>query len=334
MPTISVIVPVYKVEPYLPRCVDSILAQTFKDFELILVDDGSPDNCGKICDEYAAKDKRVKVIHKENGGVSSARNAGLDTAVGKYYFFCDADDYLPQGVFLNGMEHMQHGYDVVMLGFNRVNDSMAVYESILSSSIIKQTKDLTEEEYIELLKKGYISAPWANLYSEASVGSQRFDTSMVFGEDLCFVMSFVCKTDSICALDKSGYFYYLNPSSVTETVSVKKCQSAVKTYQFLYDYPNRAGHPEWSNFEAFIDQRWLEEYLRIFYQILNGRYSKREKKQMFFALQSDSFLWKRLWKTLKEKNVVQYYKFILFHFLPGFYSSYQYIKKWLKPKLQ
>ena len=91
---ISVIVPVYKVEKYLHRCIDSVLAQTFTDFELILVDDGSPDNCGKICDEYAEKDERIHVIHKENGGLSSARNAGLDIATGDYIVFIDSDDYV------------------------------------------------------------------------------------------------------------------------------------------------------------------------------------------------------------------------------------------------
>lgn len=94
MPQVSVIVPVYKVEPYLRRCVDSILSQTFSDFELILVDDGSPDNCPAICEEYAASDKRVCVVHKENGGLSSARNAGLRIAQGRYIMFCDSDDYV------------------------------------------------------------------------------------------------------------------------------------------------------------------------------------------------------------------------------------------------
>lgn len=94
MPQVSVIVPIYKVEPYLCRCVDSILAQTFTDFELILVDDGSPDGCPAICDEYAQKDSRVRVIHKQNGGLSSARNAGMAIAEGKYFLFCDSDDYV------------------------------------------------------------------------------------------------------------------------------------------------------------------------------------------------------------------------------------------------
>lgn len=93
MPEFSIIVPVYRVEKYLNKCVDSVLCQTFEDFELILVDDGSPDNCGKICDSYESADSRIKVVHKENGGLSSARNAGLDIAIGKYIIFLDSDDF-------------------------------------------------------------------------------------------------------------------------------------------------------------------------------------------------------------------------------------------------
>ena len=96
MPTISVIVPVYKVEPYIRKCVDSILGQTFSDIQVILVDDGSPDQCGKICDEYAKQDNRVEVIHKENGGLSDARNAGIPYAKGEYIIFLDSDDYIDE----------------------------------------------------------------------------------------------------------------------------------------------------------------------------------------------------------------------------------------------
>ena len=102
MPKISVIVPVYKAEKYICRCVDSILAQTFTDFELLLIDDGSPDNSGAICDEYAASDSRVKVFHKENGGVSSARNVGLDNACGEWITFVDADDWIAE-TFIAGL---------------------------------------------------------------------------------------------------------------------------------------------------------------------------------------------------------------------------------------
>ena len=93
MAEVSIIVPVYQVEKYIRQCVDSILAQTFTDFELILVDDGSKDQSGQICDEYAGRDRRVRVIHKENGGLSDARNKGMDQAVGNYFMFIDSDDY-------------------------------------------------------------------------------------------------------------------------------------------------------------------------------------------------------------------------------------------------
>ncbi|MCR5522214.1 MAG: glycosyltransferase [Clostridia bacterium] len=99
MDLITVIVPVYKVEKYLRRCVDSILAQTYTNLEIILVDDGSPDNCGKICDEYAENDSRIKVIHQKNGGLSAARNAGLDIATGDYIGFVDSDDYIERDMY-------------------------------------------------------------------------------------------------------------------------------------------------------------------------------------------------------------------------------------------
>lgn len=99
MPEISVIVPVYKVEKYLEKCIDSILNQTFKNFELILIDDGSPDRCGEMCDEYAEKDDRIHVIHQENRGVSAARNAGIKKASGNYIIFIDSDDYLEKDMF-------------------------------------------------------------------------------------------------------------------------------------------------------------------------------------------------------------------------------------------
>ena len=91
---ISIVVPIYKVEKYIKKCIDSIIEQTYKNLEIILVDDGSPDGCAKICDEYAKKDKRIKAIHKENGGLSDARNVGIDISTGKYICFVDSDDYI------------------------------------------------------------------------------------------------------------------------------------------------------------------------------------------------------------------------------------------------
>ena len=113
-PTISVIVPVYNTEQYLHRCIDSVLAQTYKDFELLLIDDGSTDSSGAICDEYAAKDARVKVFHKENGGVSSARRIGVEQSHGEFIYFVDSDDAILPDTLEMMCNYMTNGVDVVV----------------------------------------------------------------------------------------------------------------------------------------------------------------------------------------------------------------------------
>ena len=121
MPTVSVIVPVYNVEKYIHRCVDSILGQTFSDLELIRVDDGSPDNCPSICDEYAAKDNRVRVIHQENRGLSAARNAGLDVMAGEFVSFVDSDDWLEDSFLEVMLKHIwNEESDIAMCGVRKV----------------------------------------------------------------------------------------------------------------------------------------------------------------------------------------------------------------------
>lgn len=114
MPFFSVIIPIYRVEKYLKRCVDSVLAQEFKDFEVILVDDGSPDGCPQICDEYAKKDNRVKVVHKVNGGLSDARNAGIDVATGEYLMFLDGDDYFTENALEQVKSMAASSVDVII----------------------------------------------------------------------------------------------------------------------------------------------------------------------------------------------------------------------------
>ena len=133
-PKISIIVPVYNVEKYIRRCLDSIAAQTFTDWECICVDDGTPDASGKICDEYAQKDGRFVVIHKENGGVSSARNVGLDVAKGEYVTFCDSDDWVEKEmleVFYNTA--LKNDAEVVISGF-RTTDEHGNYQEFLPSA--------------------------------------------------------------------------------------------------------------------------------------------------------------------------------------------------------
>ena len=140
---ISIVIPVYKVEKYLEKCVESVINQTYKNLEILLVNDGSPDNCPKICDEYAQKDNRIKVIHKENGGLSDARNAGIDVAAGKYIAFVDSDDYVSN-------DYIEYMYNLI----KEYNTQMATCETeVINAEKNKVIKPREFEENIEVFSK-------------------------------------------------------------------------------------------------------------------------------------------------------------------------------------
>ncbi len=177
MPRISVIVPVYKVEDYLHRCVQSILSQTLKDLEVILVDDGSPDGCGVICEEFAAKDSRVKVIHKENGGLSDARNAGLDMATGDYIGFVDSDDHIRPTMYQRLLQALEeNGADMSLCNYayvdgqDRVDGTMrcSMESGVLSRSAALERLDTASPDY-----SFYVTA-WNKLYKRSLFDSLRF----------------------------------------------------------------------------------------------------------------------------------------------------------------
>ena len=172
---ISVIVPVYKVEEYLCRCVDSIINQTYKNLEIILVDDGSPDSCGRICDEYAEKDSRIKVIHKENGGLSSARNAGLDIATGDYIGFVDSDDFIDAEMYSMLYEMIKNA-DVEISGVN--GRSFVEEEHLLP--YIAGRKNISKEQSCEeaikgLLLRTFNSSVCSKLFLGSLFKSRRFE---------------------------------------------------------------------------------------------------------------------------------------------------------------
>ena len=142
-PLLSIIVPIYKVEEFLHECIDSILKQEFTDYELILVNDGSPDNCGDICDQYSSEDSRIIVIHKENGGLSSARNAGIDIARGKYYSFIDSDDFISQDFSLSNMNYLSLHQDIDM-----IVTQVCYYDQVENKIVYNTRKELLNEKEI------------------------------------------------------------------------------------------------------------------------------------------------------------------------------------------
>lgn len=207
MPQISVIVPVYKVEKYIHRCVDSILAQTFTDFELILVDDGSPDNCGAICDEYAARDPRIHVIHKKNGGLSSARNAGLDIAQGEYIMFCDSDDYVAPDWcewLLKTVCSFPNSFIVSNL-WKVWGDIQQPYQPV--STHVHNTS------YFTIYKYGLSAYAVNKIYSADVIKKHhlQFDEACYFAEDVEF-NSMYCSFCSDCIYIAKPLYYYVDTS--------------------------------------------------------------------------------------------------------------------------
>ena len=215
-PLISVIVPVYNAAQYLPRCLDSILGQSFTGFELLLIDDGSTDVSGTICDAYAEKDSRVRVFHKENGGVSSARNWGLNEAEGDWVSFVDADDEL----LPNGLKVMVYGIsdevDMVMAGYEVCNDNGDKTYSI-DYNVSKFLSN--EQSVIEMFGpsdywyQGYI---WNKLFRMSEIGpkSLRFAEDIFFNEDRLFVTQFICASGkSVFYTTVPVYKYYEHDGS-------------------------------------------------------------------------------------------------------------------------
>ena len=217
-PKISVIVPVYKVEKYLPECIESVLAQTFTDFELILVDDGSPDNSGAICDAYAARDPRIRVFHKENGGVSSARNLGLDHARGEWIAFVDSDDWLSPEYLNRLIRGTDAAVCISAVGFTQVHETTR--ERVSSRLRCETVVAAAVPAAFARASTIPFWAPWAKLFRNPKRRNKtvRFRENIHYAEDWIFLLEYLkSMRGGIRFLDDVDmYFYrrYENSSSM------------------------------------------------------------------------------------------------------------------------
>lgn len=217
MPQISVIVPVYKVEKYIHECVDSILAQTFSDFELILVDDGSPDNCGAICDEYAAKDSRVRVIHQDNQGLSGARNSGMDIAEGKFITFVDSDDIVHESYLETLYLAMDEDTDISICRYVKFEENI-IAPVCSNHSRSEQWIDATSA-LVELYS-GSAAIPinaCGKLFRSSLISELRFPVGRLH-EDQAFTPYACYGARKIVSCDCVGYFYRERTGSITRNI--------------------------------------------------------------------------------------------------------------------
>lgn len=280
-PLISVIVPVYRVEPFLPRCLDSLRNQTYRNLEILLVDDGSPDNCGKICDEYAEKDRRFRVIHKENGGLSSARNAGLDAATGELVGFVDSDDWIAPQM-----------YETLL-------SALIKWDAQLSCCGRYDVREKTGERKIGLCPKsdeclsgvafagrifrydGCDSSACDKLYRRELLAGMRYPEGRVC-EDMPVTYRLALKAQRVALCPEPLYYYFHRQGSITQTVEITDktfhySQNTAEIYPYI-----RKNYPEIAQSARFLRVHSLAHILLLLSQ------SDRETRKRYEAQYRDA----------------------------------------------
>lgn len=285
---ISIVIPVYNVESYIERCLESVLNQSIKKIEIILVDDGSPDKCPEICDRYQREDTRIKVIHKANGGLASARNAGMQMAVGKYLFFLDSDDWLE----LDGLESLYQVAEEQQVDFVKYRAIRTGWPGLNENApcMVEPVRELREGYYSkeQIIKEVYprllatsqltmgaVVGAWGALYRLDFLRKNHlaFYEEVKFSEDLIFSANVVRAADSFYFVDKPGvYHYFYNTNSISKSFREGRwdsCKSLImfceKDFSYVseYDFKDELHYLRWFCIMlALGERRFLTEQLQ------------------------------------------------------------------------
>lgn len=265
VPKISIIVPVYNVEKYLAKCIDSILEQTYSDFECVLIDDGSPDCSGALCDEYARKDNRIHVIHQKNAGVSAARNRGLDAAKGEWICFVDSDDWCAKDM-LSILYSAAHENDAdVVCGAALSTDGKKKKHLLLPvSGILNLPHDFPR----------YLHAPWGKLFSRNCIlqSCARFPEEIAYAEDFFFTFTVFFSAKKVYGITDLCYYYFDNPQSVTSNLSEKNIDDKCRVLSMIEQTLAASNaNSEW--FDYLQDEK-LATKRKCIYSFLHPNYKK------------------------------------------------------------
>ena len=295
---ISVIVPVYNVEKYLDNCVESIVNQTYKDLEIILVDDGSPDNCPAMCDEWAQKDSRIKVIHKENGGVSSARNIGLDNVTGEYIGFVDSDDYLKSNM-----------YELLIENLTATNSDISVCSTFLvdennniKADNIFESQVLNQEEAVKFLSYKMNNSLWNKLFKKDMFKGCRFDEGHTFGEDHLILLQVLKNVNRVSFISDSLYYYVQRSNSTTGSKFSKRSFDQVYMKDALYNFV-KENYPYVSEHYRKLSFTARENICRkIIFSGLEEKFSKELNEYKKYMNKE----FRKVKSVLSKKEIVEY----------------------------
>lgn len=305
---ISVIVPIYNVEKYLNRCIKSIINQSYTNLEIILVDDGSKDNCPYLCDKWAKIDERIVVIHKENGGLSDARNAGIDVSHGNYLSFIDSDDYIHKD-FIKVLYELCKKYDsdISMCGvFETSKDEDCNCDLESSNECVKYSKTILER------KDNILCVAWNKLYKKEVFKYIRYPKGKLH-EDVAVINKILYYSNKIAITDLKLYFYFNNPNSIMRsTFSIKRLDALEVIYDsYLFFIEKNEKKYAYNVLNDYIDTIL---FLYKECQVL-GKDSKKIEKQLLKKY-SDIYI-----KVLKNNkmSIIKKIKYITYRFIPKLY---------------
>ena len=308
-PKISVIVPVYKTEGLLDRCVESIVGQTYKNLEIILVDDGSPDNCPAMCDEWAEKDSRIRVIHKENGGVSSARNAALDIATGDYIGFVDSDDWIEPEMYSSLIQKIsESGKNIALCSYYAVEISGERYEC----RCVVDKEVLDKDDYFRFIvlggDGGYI---WNRLYDADILKEVRFDEDIWYSEDLLFNFKTAQKSNGAAILDKIEYNYVQKRIKEQAWVMNDHSFDSMTAFEIMLSY---------KDIPEDVYDYCLRGYAAAAFTLLSGVLTNEKYFYKYDDIRSAILNFKKRILTQKKYPLKYKVKTLALWLCPGFYN--------------
>ena len=325
-PKISIIIPVYNVERYLRQCIDSILAQTFTDYELLLIDDGSPDGCPIICDEYAEKDDRIRVIHKSNGGISSTRNRGINEACGKWLIFLDSDDAWANPHCLQKLYSYTKklNLDLVRFEYQAVNEQL---EHIEPRSYDKSNIEGRVINNYELVYSGISEEwfPWLYLLRKEIIGDLRFNEQITFQEDTDFFCRLFGAHELRCGyLNEQLYFYRKRTDSISNTAQISNLKGTLLLCDVFYNESVKVHDERLKRLYIYYS---VKMYCRTLNNMATDEYFPK-RKEMGNHLDLGSMRKKALMR--KKQNSIQVpRKYLLCLYLPPTVSIWL-TNKWYK----
>lgn len=320
MPRISVVVPVYNVEKYLNRCIDSVINQTYKDFELVLIDDGSVDNSGAICDQYSQKDNRIRVVHKENGGASLARNCGIDNAKGEFVMFVDSDDYIEPEMLETHIALMENDVDLTVTSLDIISNQETRKYCMPNKiyTTIQYFEDMGKKSYPELCA----SSPCCKLFRKSILYKFGivYKKDMSLGEDTFFNTEYLNHCKKVVASDRILYHYTKeNDNSLFSRFQENTYKDVKEAFEYRIKTLKQVGVSEETvdNFTIIYIEYMLENAIK---SVKRG--TKSQAMEYMYRVHRDEYLreglhqiskpkLRLLGKMLQNKNFIKIVYYIL-----------------------